>query len=120
MVAELLASVALTFTGAPTAVHCPPRVAPGEAAHVVHDEESADLYMPRRTCRVLLSERPTREALDTFTHELIHIRFPDVRHGKEMQRAVRAHLPIVAAMIRMAALRAAYKKLATEHRALTS
>ena len=114
MVAEILASVALAFTGAPTTVHCPPRMPPGDAAYVVHDEESADLYMPRRTCRLLLSERPAREALDTFTHELIHIRFPHVRHGPQMRHAIREHLPVVSSLIRTVALRVAYRKLARD------
>ena len=110
MAAALLATVALAFTGTPTGVHCPPRLPGGDAAaFVIQDEHSAHIFMPRRTCRALVWE-PTRETLDTFTHELIHVRFPQVRHGTQMQRAIREHLPIVARLIRTVALRTAYKQ----------
>lgn len=95
MIAELLTAVALMWTGkSPVAVHClatwnHPRW--DAYSIIVSNPYRADVYMRRVTCQNLRTKVPEANSIDTFTHELIHVKYPRVKEGPEMNYAVKRY-----------------------------
>lgn len=98
MVAELTA-VAVLFTHKPVIVHCPDSWRhPAVAGYTIIGAPVSHIYLPRPTCLDLATTR-TPQALDTFTHEMIHVRNPRVRHGTQMKAAVSRYLATVTRLL---------------------
>lgn len=99
--AEILTMVALAFTGKATVVRCVPyNGLPAKVAGLTYYGHPNKVIVRRWTCRNVLTAKPDPWALDTLTHELVHVRHPEVPHGRRFQRIVDRNMPVVARLIR--------------------
>jgi hypothetical protein len=106
---ELLAAIALAFTGKPVTIHTIHPWRSSGAAYVTWSQSwrngdwrvtQQDMFLPRSTARDLAGPRPSRENLDTLTHELVHLRYHSLRHGSWMRRMIRRWMPTVVRLLR--------------------
>lgn len=100
-------AIALATTGKTTVVHCPTHDPGLEYALGYVEKESGrpwQMYLPRQTCQNLVN-RPTWENLWTYTHELVHIRYPKFHHGRLFDRITARWLPGVRKRLNELAIR---------------
>ena len=105
---EILTYAALMFTGKPAvSVHCPIEWTASANAYVLvfRPPYRAEVWMPRFACRDLRKRAPHPQSIDDFTHELIHLRFPRVKHGVEMRSGIRRYRGQVCRLLKVSCRR---------------